>query len=78
MSQYEGNLSIYEPQADGLRRFGGWLAAVTTGFVATALAWRERARSRQHLASLDDYMLRDIGLDRASASAEADKAFWNH
>lgn len=81
MSQYETNLSMYAPafpRSEGLRRFGGWVAATTASLIARVLAWRERSRSRQHLASLDDFMLRDIGIDRASASAEADKAFWNH
>lgn len=37
---------------------------------------RELARSRALLAELDERMLRDIGVDRASASAEAGRGFW--
>jgi uncharacterized protein YjiS (DUF1127 family) len=79
MSQYESNLSMFTPaypQADGLRRFAGLIGAEVAGLLATVFAWRERARSRRHLAGLNDHMLRDIGIDRASASAEADKGFW--
>jgi len=41
-----------------------------------ALAWTERARQRRHLAGLNDYMLRDIGLTRADVDAETRKPFW--
>lgn len=37
----------------------------------------ELARSRNHLAQLDERLLRDIGLDRASARFEATKPFWS-
>lgn len=36
----------------------------------------ERARERRSLVSLDDRMLKDIGIGRAEAWAEADKPFW--
>jgi uncharacterized protein YjiS (DUF1127 family) len=36
----------------------------------------ELRRSRRQLADLDDRLLRDIGLDRASARYEAGKGFW--
>jgi uncharacterized protein YjiS (DUF1127 family) len=38
--------------------------------------WLARARSRRALLHLDDRMLRDIGLCRADARAEAAKHFW--
>jgi uncharacterized protein YjiS (DUF1127 family) len=38
--------------------------------------WRERARSRRLLASFDDRMLADIGVERATAFYEAEKPFW--
>lgn len=41
-----------------------------------AAAWRKRAAERRHLAELDDYLLRDIGIDRARALDEAEKPFW--
>lgn len=39
-------------------------------------AWRERARQRRQLAALQDWQLRDIGVSRAAARAEAAKPFW--
>jgi uncharacterized protein YjiS (DUF1127 family) len=38
--------------------------------------WRERARQRNALLELSDYMLCDIGVSRAAAIDEAEKAFW--
>ncbi len=37
------------------------------------LDWRDRVRSRQQLMSLDDRLLHDIGLDRASAMREGQR-----
>ena len=34
-------------------------------------------RSRQSLGALDDHMLRDIGLTREQAQAEADRSAWD-
>ncbi len=39
-------------------------------------AWHERARQRRQLLSLSDHMLKDIGISRADAAAEANKPFW--
>jgi uncharacterized protein YjiS (DUF1127 family) len=76
MSQYETNLAIdpsgFAP-AGGLRRIAETLGAQAANLLNTLLDWQERVRSRQHLAGLDDYMLRDIGVDRAAAAAESDK-----
>jgi uncharacterized protein YjiS (DUF1127 family) len=38
--------------------------------------WIERYRQRRDLASLPDYMLKDIGVSRAEAWTEAEKPFW--
>ena len=40
------------------------------------LIWHERARQRRQLLSLNDHMLRDLGLTRADVLAEASKPFW--
>lgn len=40
------------------------------------LAWHDRARSRRMLRSLDDRMLRDLGISRCDADQEGGKAFW--
>jgi uncharacterized protein YjiS (DUF1127 family) len=37
----------------------------------------ELARSRHQLAQLDERLLRDIGIDRATARFEATKPFWS-
>ena len=44
--------------------------------VALVGAWRERARQRRHLRELPPRLLRDIGIDRLTALAEARKPFW--
>jgi uncharacterized protein YjiS (DUF1127 family) len=40
------------------------------------LAWQDRASSRRMLRGLDDHMLRDIGIDRATADSEGSTPFW--
>ena len=44
--------------------------------VAQLSLWRERSRSRAVLASLNDRMLHDIGIDRATAVEESETPFW--
>lgn len=44
--------------------------------VVAPLVWAERRRQRRHLGELGDHLLRDIGLDRATAAHEAAKPFW--
>jgi uncharacterized protein YjiS (DUF1127 family) len=44
--------------------------------VDTVLYWHERVKSRRMLASLDERMLRDVGLDQATAQRESDRPFW--
>ena len=41
-----------------------------------ALLWRERVKSRRALLGMDDRMLSDIGIDRATARSEGDRPFW--
>lgn len=38
--------------------------------------WRERMRQRRALARLDERLLRDVGITRVDAMAEANKPFW--
>ena len=38
--------------------------------------WYERGRQRRDLARLDDRLLRDIGIDRATVEQEILKPFW--
>jgi len=57
------------------RRVGG-LALSLRRAVDMLLTWRERARQRRQLRSLNDHMLRDLGLTRADVMAESSKPFW--
>ena len=57
------------------RRVGGvavWLRRAAD----LLLIWHERARQRHQLLSLNDHMLRDLGLTRADVMAESSKPFW--
>ena len=40
------------------------------------LDWLERSRQRDALGRLDERLLADLGVDRASAAEEATKPFW--
>lgn len=46
--------------------------------VATLRVWRSRSAARRELASLDERMIRDIGLDRGTVDYEASQSFWRH
>lgn len=55
------------------------VAAVDTGLelaVDTLFAWQRRRADRMRLQSMDDHILRDVGLSRADIEAEASKPFW--
>lgn len=41
-------------------------------------SYRERRRSRRQLLTLDDRLLKDIGITRTQAQKEGRKAFWKH
>ncbi|MCW5729577.1 MAG: DUF1127 domain-containing protein [Alphaproteobacteria bacterium] len=45
-------------------------------FFDRLLAWQDRARERAALASLDERMLKDIGLSRSEAEREAARTGW--
>jgi uncharacterized protein YjiS (DUF1127 family) len=44
--------------------------------VETIFIWTERARMRRRLLTLDDRMLKDVGITRAQVHGEAEKPFW--
>ena len=50
--------------------------SVATRALTRVFGWMERAHSRRQLAELDDRMLADIGIDRATAQVEAERPFW--
>ncbi len=45
--------------------------------VVLLVTWSERRRTRRALGSLDDHMLKDIGLTRWMAETEATRPFWD-
>ena len=53
------------------------LAGVVVVGIEKVMTRAELARSRRQLAQLDERLLRDIGLDRATARFESDRGFWN-
>jgi uncharacterized protein YjiS (DUF1127 family) len=59
----------------------GRAVALLAGTVAVGIekvmTRAELARSRHQLAQLDERLLRDIGIDRATARFEATKPFWS-
>ena len=46
------------------------------GFIATLLEWHHRRVVRRELGSLDERMLRDIGLDAGTVDYEVRQWFW--
>lgn len=54
-----------------------WSKPYTFSWSGLRLAWR-RYRSRQRIAELDGYLLKDIGVTFAEAEAEANKPFWRY
>jgi uncharacterized protein YjiS (DUF1127 family) len=64
------------PAARASRRDRG-LQKFALAAVARLLRWHELARQRRALLTLDDRMLKDIGITRAAAEREASRPFWN-
>ncbi|HVJ42524.1 MAG TPA: DUF1127 domain-containing protein [Dongiaceae bacterium] len=52
------------------------IRAVAVQLVELMLDWRERRRQRRRLATMDEHMLRDIGLSTADVEHEVHKPFW--
>jgi uncharacterized protein YjiS (DUF1127 family) len=42
----------------------------------TLVAWQRRAADRRQLASMEETMLKDMGVSRLDAEREAAKPFW--
>lgn len=52
------------------------LAGTYTAFNQILATWRERARQRKELATLDSRTLRDLGLSASDVNFEVNKPFW--
>ncbi len=52
------------------------VAGLAVKFAVTVVKWDTRRKTRRSLKELEPHLLRDIGLDRFSAQAEATKPFW--
>jgi uncharacterized protein YjiS (DUF1127 family) len=76
--------TISQRQADGflIRTglvalwFGELLVALAVRAAMQVVIWQERASERRRLASLDDFLLRDMGLTRSDIHVESRKPFW--
>ena len=56
------------------RKHRGW--ARLAGAARVVRFWLARSRQRRALATLDDHLLRDIGLTRDAARRECAQPFW--
>jgi uncharacterized protein YjiS (DUF1127 family) len=61
---------------DSVPRRTAFAAPIITSLVDLFSTWLERVRERRQLHTLDDRMLKDIGLTRADVEYEAQKRFW--
>ena len=52
------------------------LTSLPIRFADTLLTWHDRAQQRRLLRTLDDRMLKDVGLGWGQAVEEASKPFW--
>jgi uncharacterized protein YjiS (DUF1127 family) len=53
-----------------------WLDRAAVRSVDLMYDWRARAVEREVLRSLDDRILRDVGISRADVERELNKPFW--
>ena len=52
------------------------LAGTFAAFSRTFAAWRQRAKERKELSTLDARTLRDLGLSASDVNFEVNKPFW--
>jgi uncharacterized protein YjiS (DUF1127 family) len=62
-----------ESALDGLRSLE--IRPIKT-LIETVAGWQTRAKTRAHLADLDDRLLADMGLTRETVQMEITKPFW--
>ena len=59
------------------REWLGWLDHKAISLSDGLISALERSRSRRQLMALDDRLLKDIGIDRATAQFEGRKSVWS-
>lgn len=64
------------PSRGALSALAGAGFGIVARSVEAILEYQDRARERSQLASLDDRMLRDMGITRLDVAHEAEKPFW--
>lgn len=69
------DLTLYRP-ALRVRARPARISTAWNAFIATLLAWQQRANDRALLAAMSERELRDVGLARSAVLIEADKPFW--
>ena len=57
-------------------RVTAWVESVGAPALRRLRTWIDRARQRRTLETVDDWILKDIGISRADAMQEHDKPFW--
>jgi uncharacterized protein YjiS (DUF1127 family) len=72
--------SVVSPSSRPVARPGAAPRFGTTDWLqragATVRLWKERSRARQELLTLDEHILRDVGLTPYEVRMEAYKPFW--
>jgi len=59
-----------------MRQAGIKAAKLTMAMLRLIEVWRARSSQRRQLSSLDNRLLKDFGISRCDAEAEARKPFW--
>ena len=70
VGRYSPATGTQSSASETLQKFPGWLAR-------RIKLWVSVSRERRMLQNLDDHMLRDIGVSRADAVREGERAFWD-
>ena len=68
----------YAHMVPGAGHVPSWdaIRAAAVRIVEVLFEWQDRARQRHHLETLNDHLLKDLGLSRADVARESSKPFW--
>jgi len=76
-------IDTFETKTAPLPSWGQWaeagvrmVKADIVQLVSIVWQWNTRWRHRQHLRTLSDHALRDVGLSRSDIESQANKPFW--